>query len=143
MSNFSKPVISLILFFVVIVLAFLFWKQSSISSKFVGSVQRVKDSSIVVHGKFDTGEKDRISLSDTEILVSENTKFVKTSFVRPPGGGMFIAADLPKEVADVDFQVLKNDSKNVVIGIEIYLKRNFYGKVLMEAKEVRYIAPKY
>lgn len=116
-------------------------KYNSDETKFVGTVKTVNDGEIVITGTY--GGRITSGLITESISVDSDVKITKTSFVKPKGGEMYRVDDLPKEVFMVDFATLKNDSENVAIGMEVILKRNFYGKPVPVAEEIKYIAPKF
>jgi len=144
MSN-TKKLISLVIFITCIIILFFITSSSNSKSsdKFIGTIQTVKESTIIVSGSFEDEKKSVKPLYDYEIKVDSNTQIVKNSFVLPTGGEMFEMDKLPKETSNVDFDTLKTDSQNISIGIEVTLTRNILGGVQKKAKQIIYIGPKY
>ena len=144
MSN-SRKIISIAL--IVVGLLILLTVFGSINNKksdvFIGTVKSVNSDSVLIFGA--TGDEVKVAknLYDYTVKVDKDTKIIKTSFVKPKGGEMFEVAKLPKEISDVDFATMKKDSDNVVLGIEVKLKRNLFGMVQNSALEIKYIGPKY
>lgn len=144
MSN-TKKLISLVIFITCLIILFISSTStnSKKSDKFIGSIQSVKESSVVVLGSFEDEKKSFTPQYEYEINVDSTAKIVKNSFVMPKGTEMFEMDKLPKETVDVDFATLKKDSENIAIGIEVTLNRNFLGAVQKSAKQIIYIGPKY
>lgn len=117
--------------------------DSKKSNKFLGSVRGAGDNTLLIFGAFDNETKLAKPQYEYQIVVDENTKITKNSFVLPSNGEMFVVEDLPKEIKDVGFETLRKDSQNVAIGIEVTLTRNFLGIVQNKAQEIVYIGPKY
>lgn len=113
------------------------------SDKFIGSVRSVGENSVVIFGAFEDEIKVGKPQYEYKVLVDDGTKITKNSFVLPKSGEMFMVEDLPKETKEVGFDVLKKDSQNIAIGIEVTLRKNALGLVNKDADKIIYIGPKY
>lgn len=142
MSNLKKLLYFVVIVLVSVVLYVFFQNYSNPPVKFAGTVQKTTDSSIVAVGAFDNNDGKKNEVAEVEIKVPSDVKVTRTLFVRPPGG-MFNPTELPKETTVSDFSTLKTDSQNVAVGLEIIFKKNFFWSTVLEAKEIKYIAPKY
>ncbi len=143
MSNLKKSLYFVGVVLILLISYVLFQNYSNSPFKFFGTVQKTMDSSIVAVGAFDNGDGKKNEVVEVEIKVPSNAKITRTLFVRPPGGGRFNPMELPKETTVSDFSTLKTDSQNVAVGLEIIFKKNFFWSTVLEAKEIKYIAPKY
>lgn len=147
MSNTKKLLLVVSILIILLTSIFEIWKGTALhSNKIFGSIKSAGDSYVVVSGKYDTGMVDKTRLTDIKVLVSSDTKIIKTSFEKPsamPKGGVFYPDKIPKKVENVDFSIMKTDFEHVAVGVEVVLKKNFYGGVSMEASEIKYIVPKY
>lgn len=144
MSSMKKIIFTIVLIIILTILyLFTGTSDNKKSNKFIGSVRSVGDNSFVVFGAFEDEIKLGKPQYEYEIGLDSTVKIVKNSFVMPAGGEMFVVADLPKKIREVDFEILKKDSQNIAIGIEVTLTRNFLGMVQNKAQEIIYIGPEY
>lgn len=144
MSSMKKIFLTLILIISLVILyLFIGEVDNKKSNKFIGSMRSVGDNSFVVFGAFEDEVKVGKPQYEYEMLVDNKTKITKNSFVMPAGSEMFVVEDLPKETEEVNFDTLREDSKNIAIGIEIILTKNIFGRVQNKAQEIIYIGPKY
>lgn len=112
-------------------------------SVFGGTISMVNSSDIVVNGVYKNTTLTKNSMKLISIKVDEKTRIEKTSFKKPTDGKIFYVDKLPKQHELVDFTVLKKDSENVNIGVEVELNRDILNNPVLVAKSIKYIAPQY
>lgn len=136
----TKLVGAIIVLILLLLGGFIYWQQSQI---YVvnGNLKEVRGQSIIVTGEFKTDAKKQREPRQIEIAVDPETLIVKRAFSIPPGGKMFVVADLPKEESTVDLTIMRNDMEVTTIGLEAVVKRNLLGKLI--AKEIIYLIPKF
>ncbi len=143
MSN-KKVIISLVSILILLMLGWLYYSSNiKKTDKFNGTVKEVGVNSVLIYGAFADEIAEFKPLYDFDVEVSKNTTITKESFIRPAEGIMFEPSKLEKYLESSSFEVLKKDSKNVAIGIEVTLERDFLGRVTKKAYKINFIAPKY
>ena len=127
-----------------LVATFFYLKVYASQYKIVGVLSSVDEKSINIYGRYDSPNKDE--LKNITVGISKDVKITRTFFILPPqtrdNSEPFIADKLPKEVSEVGIESLIEDEKNVTIGIEVDLEKNWFNFSPV-AKEIRYTGPKY
>ena len=128
--------------FVLIVGVIILWLWQK-PYKYEGNLIQVREQVILVQGNYATAKEENKELMVLEVKIDESTKIIKNSFALPADGSMVKMDELPKKEKQVNFETLKNDSKQAGIGLFIELKRNIFGYVRPVAKEIKYLVPEF
>ena len=150
--NIKLKIISIIVLIVIVGIgySYLYYKESGAEAKeFVGTVESVKDSSIVVEGFYSVPDQPEVQIPNQKrritVLFDQNTTFTKES-IHLPSAEELKATDGyydPSKLKRDKVQGSIDDFKEGGVSVVITSSTNVYGQPSFHAVEILYIEPVY